>query len=55
MANPPQGAQQTGRSDELWAFITLAVFLVPVLSVVIVGGIGFVVWMQQILFGPTAG
>jgi len=43
------------RRDEWWAFLTLAVMLFPVLSVVVVGGIGFLVWMQQLLFGPTTG
>ena len=46
---------ESSRTEEVWAFLTLAVFLFPVLSVVVVGGIGFVVWMQQILFGPTGG
>lgn len=33
-------------------FIFLAVFLAPILSVIIVGGYGFMVWISQILFGP---
>ena len=37
---------------ELRAFIFLVVFLAPILSVVIVGGWGFIVWMSQLLLGP---
>lgn len=33
-------------------FIFLAVFLAPILSVIIVGSFGFMVWISQILFGP---
>ncbi len=33
-------------------FIFLAVFLAPILSVIIVGGFGFLVWISQILMGP---
>lgn len=33
-------------------FIFLAVFLAPILSVIIVGGLGFVIWISQILTGP---
>lgn len=38
---------------EAWiAFLSLAVFIWPVLAVGIVGGYGFLVWMAQIVFGP---
>ena len=41
-----------GKSRELWAFILLTVVLAPVVSVVVVGGYGFIVWMYQLLVGP---
>ena len=47
-----QVADQTARKHEIWAFILLTVVLAPVMSVVIVGGYGFLVWMFQILAGP---
>lgn len=37
---------------ELRAFLFLTVVLAPVLSVVIVGGFGFLVWMYQLMAGP---
>ncbi len=43
-------AQQ--RRRETIAFVLLALVLFPILSVVIVGGFGFLVWMQQLLLGP---
>lgn len=38
--------------DELYAFLMLAVFLAPILAVIIVGGYGFIVWMSQLVLGP---
>jgi|TARA_B100000315_G_scaffold247540_2_gene276361 nitrate reductase NapE len=40
--------------SELKAFLFVTVFLAPILSVVIVGGYGFVIWISQILAGPPA-
>lgn len=40
------------QKDERLGFIILAVFLAPILSVVIVGGFGFAVWISQLIFGP---
>ncbi|WP_440876406.1 periplasmic nitrate reductase, NapE protein [Thalassotalea sp. PLHSN55] len=43
---------ETQRKHERNTFMFLAVFLAPILSVIIVGGFGFLVWISQILFGP---
>lgn len=40
------------KTRERNTFIFLAVFLAPIISVVIVGGLGFAIWISQILFGP---
>lgn len=40
------------RRRETIAFVLLALVLFPILSVIVVGGFGFLVWMQQLLFGP---
>ncbi|NMP15039.1 MULTISPECIES: periplasmic nitrate reductase, NapE protein [unclassified Thalassotalea] len=40
------------KKDERNTFIFLAVFLAPILSVAIVGGLGFAIWISQIIFGP---
>ena len=45
-------APQSSRSQELWAFIFLTVVLAPVVSVAVVGGYGFLVWMFQLIAGP---
>lgn len=39
-------------SHETTAFIFLAVVLFPLLSIALVGGFGFVVWMSHLLSGP---
>ncbi|MGI9400942.1 MAG: periplasmic nitrate reductase, NapE protein [Rhizobiaceae bacterium] len=40
------------KTQERRVFILLAVFLAPILSVVLVGGYGFLIWMSQLAFGP---
>ena len=43
------------KRDERTAFFLLAVVLGPALSVAIVGGYGFLIWMSQIILGPPTG
>lgn len=43
------------KRDERIAFILLAVLLAPALSVAIVGGYGFIIWMSQLVLGPPTG
>jgi len=45
-------ASPNRRSEELFAFLILAIFIWPILAVGVVGGYGFIVWMLQIVFGP---
>lgn len=45
--------QSTGKREETRLFIFLIVFLFPILSVVLVAGYGFIVWISQmVIFGP---
>ena len=43
------------KAEERRAFVLVAVVLFPVLSVMVVGGYGFLVWMYQIINGPPTG
>ena len=47
-----QTTQEGNKNQEFWAFILLTVVVAPVLSVAIVGGFGFLVWMYQLVAGP---
>jgi nitrate reductase NapE len=40
------------RTEERRSFLFLTVVMAPVLSVLIVGGYGFLVWMYQVVAGP---
>ena len=40
------------KSLELKILIFLTVFLAPLLSVLLVSGLGFAIWFSQILTGP---
>lgn len=42
------------KKHEKYTFIFLAFFLAPILSVIIVGGYGFMVWISQLIFGPPS-
>jgi len=44
--------QANSKGQELKGFLFLTVVLAPVLSVALVGGYGFAIWMYQILIGP---
>ncbi|TQV85952.1 periplasmic nitrate reductase, NapE protein [Aliikangiella coralliicola] len=43
------------RRTELNTFLFLTIFVAPILSVMIVGGYGFIVWISQMYFGPPTG
>ena len=51
-ADPRPPVDQGTRRREIAMFLLLAVFIWPVLSVAVVGGYGFVVWMSQLIMGP---
>ncbi|WP_423199323.1 MULTISPECIES: periplasmic nitrate reductase, NapE protein [unclassified Cupriavidus] len=40
------------KKEELRSFIFLTAVMVPVLSVIVVAGYGFMVWMSQLVSGP---
>jgi nitrate reductase NapE len=42
----------TSKVDERRSFLFLTVVMVPALTVMIVGGYGFLVWMYQLIAGP---
>ena len=43
------------RRQELLVFVFFTVVLAPLLSVAIVGGLGFSIWIYQMLNGPPTG
>jgi nitrate reductase NapE len=46
------GTEVPTRRQELLVFLFFTVVLAPLLSVAIVGGYGFAVWMYQLIAGP---
>ncbi|WP_084404941.1 MULTISPECIES: periplasmic nitrate reductase, NapE protein [Aliagarivorans] len=44
--------QEQSKRSEWLSFLIICVFLFPILSVVFVGGYGFIVWMLQLIYGP---
>ena len=53
--NSTASADVFTKKDERRAFVFLALFLAPILAVAIVGGLGFMIWMTQIIAGPPTG
>ncbi|AFM32658.1 MULTISPECIES: periplasmic nitrate reductase, NapE protein [Stutzerimonas] len=50
--NDTRPADTSIKRDETRLFIFLIVFLFPILSVALVSGYGFIVWIVQMIFGP---
>ncbi|HSK39359.1 MAG TPA: periplasmic nitrate reductase, NapE protein [Arenibaculum sp.] len=50
LGNVPAGADT--RRSEILMFLLLAVVIWPFLTVAVVGGYGFLVWMTQLIVGP---
>ncbi len=44
--------EELDKKTELQAFLLLVVLLAPILSIAIVGGYGFLIWISQIMLGP---
>ena len=40
------------KRGERRVFLFIAVFLFPILSVILVGGYGLVIWLMQVFLGP---
>jgi nitrate reductase NapE len=51
-ADPRPPVDRGTRRREIAMFLLLAVFIWPVLSIAVVGGYGFIVWMSQMILGP---
>ncbi|MDW4498497.1 periplasmic nitrate reductase, NapE protein [Sulfitobacter sp. D35] len=52
MAMDESDTREVTRAEERNVFVFLAIFLAPILAVMIVGGYGFIVWMYQLIYGP---
>ncbi|TVT66009.1 MAG: periplasmic nitrate reductase, NapE protein [Pseudomonas sp.] len=50
--NDTRPADTSIKRDETRLFIFLIVFLFPILSVALVSGYGFIIWIVQMIFGP---
>lgn len=51
-AEPSPPRLLSGRRGEWTVFAVLAVLIWPFISVAVVGGYGFAVWMYQLVAGP---
>ncbi|WP_448208086.1 periplasmic nitrate reductase, NapE protein [Azospirillum sp. sgz302134] len=48
----PVAVDPKARRREIAMFLLLAVVIWPILSIAVVGGYGFLVWMAQLIMGP---
>lgn len=49
---PHSSPPETQKKEELRSFLFLTAVMVPALSVIVVAGFGFVIWMSQLIMGP---
>jgi nitrate reductase NapE len=54
MEQPTALEKEQEQKHELNTFLFLTIFLAPILSIALVGGFGFIVWMSQLIFGPPS-
>ncbi|CAG9168281.1 hypothetical protein LMG23992_01078 [Cupriavidus laharis] len=54
MMQPGSVEDPQRKKEELRSFLFLTAVMVPVLSVVVVAGYGFIVWMSQLISGPPS-
>ena len=47
-----EATPQQQKKHERNTFVFLTVFLAPILTVAIVGALGFSIWFSQMIFGP---
>lgn len=45
---------EPSKKEELRVFLFITIVLFPVLSLIIVSGLGFSIWISQIFFGPPS-
>lgn len=50
--NDTSPSNTSSKRDETRLFVFLIVFLFPILSVALISGYGFIVWIVQMIFGP---
>lgn len=48
-------AAPSTKQEEWRSFLFFTVVMAPVLAVVLVGGLGFLIWMYQLIAGPPGG
>jgi len=49
---PQSSPPETQKKEELRSFLFLTAVMVPALSVIVVAGYGFIIWMSQLIVGP---
>ena len=54
MADPiaPNNEDQHVKAEERNLFLFITVILFPMLSIMLVGGLGFIIWISQLILGP---
>ncbi len=43
--------EELTKKRELSVFLFITIVLFPILSVMLMGGYGFIIWMKQLIFG----
>jgi len=44
--------EENTKKDEIKMFLFITVILFPILTVMLIGGYGFAVWILQMVYGP---
>jgi periplasmic nitrate reductase NapE len=54
MSDPVDPLDSIEKKQELRLFLFIVIFLFPLLSIALVGGFGFIIWISQLILGPPS-
>jgi periplasmic nitrate reductase NapE len=54
MSNSVDPLDSIEKKQELRLFLFIVIFLFPLLSIALVGGFGFIIWISQLILGPPS-
>ncbi len=54
MSQQQNSLDSVEKKQELRLFLFIVIFLFPLLSIALVGGFGFIIWISQLILGPPS-
>lgn len=52
--NTSKAERRLAKARERYTFFFVSIILFPLLSIVLIGGYGLIIWVSQMIFGPPS-